>query len=150
MGLFRGMISGFLYTTKMIWGRLNITWVLDSKRLFFQYGSQNVMNRLASCLILIASWWGLIMPRTGKIDIYVNFFCILLAINMNHKCNLILIPCFRFQLYYYANADFKKEERKETILTIDTRSSKNIVSVNANDDFDDAKEPALQLAIKTK
>ena len=29
---------------------------------------------------------------------------------------------FRFQLYYYANAEFKKEERRETILTIDTRT----------------------------
>ena len=57
---------------------------------------------------------------------------------------------FRFQLYYYSNADFKKEERKETILTIDTRSQKNMATMNANDDFDDAKEPALQLAIKTK
>ena len=27
----------------------------------------------------------------------------------------------RFQLYYYANGEFKKDERKETILTIDTR-----------------------------
>ena len=69
---------------------------------------------------------------------------------IDNEYNLISILRFRFQLYYYANADFKKEERKETILTIDTRSSKNIVSVNANDDFDDAKEPALQLAIKTK
>ena len=66
MELFRGMILGFLYTTKTISGRLNITWVLDSKHLFFQYGSQNVMNKLASCSILIASWWDLIMLRTGK------------------------------------------------------------------------------------
>jgi hypothetical protein len=56
----------------------------------------------------------------------------------------------RFQLYYYSNADFKKEERKETILTVDTRSQKNMAHMNSNDDFDDAKEPALQLAIKTK
>ena len=56
----------------------------------------------------------------------------------------------RFQLYYYANAEFKKEERKETILTIDTRSNKQLGAINSNDDFDDAKEPALQLAIKTK
>ena len=62
--------------------------------------------------------------------------------------NIVFI--FRFQLYYYSNADFKKEERKETILTIDTRSQKNMATMNANDDFDDAKEPALQLAIKTK
>ena len=27
----------------------------------------------------------------------------------------------RFQLYYYANGEFKKDERKDTILTIDTR-----------------------------
>ena len=63
---------------------------------------------------------------------------------------MILFLIFRFQLYYYANADFKKEERKETILTVDTRSQKNMATMNANDDFDDAKEPALQLAIKTK
>ena len=62
--------------------------------------------------------------------------------------NIVFIS--RFQLYYYSNADFKKEERKETILTIDTRSQKNMATMNANDDFDDAKEPALQLAIKTK
>ena len=64
--LFSGMILGFLYTTKTIWGRLSTIWVLDSKRLFFQYGSQNVTNRLASCLILIASWWDRIMLRIGK------------------------------------------------------------------------------------
>ena len=30
-------------------------------------------------------------------------------------------PLNRFQLYYYANGEFKKDERKDTILTIDTR-----------------------------
>ena len=29
---------------------------------------------------------------------------------------------FRFQLYYYSDAEFKKEERKDTVLTIDTRT----------------------------
>lgn len=28
----------------------------------------------------------------------------------------------RFQLYYYSDAEFKKEERKDTVLTIDTRT----------------------------
>lgn len=62
----------------------------------------------------------------------------------------------RFQLYYYSDAEFKKEERKDTVLTIDTRSKndrpasdKNVV--NDDPDLDDGvQEPPLQLAIKTK
>ena len=61
---------------------------------------------------------------------------------------------FRFQLYYYSNFEFKKEERKETVLTIDTRTKAlgTVIDNNLqdNDDDDDATEPALQLAIKTK
>ena len=62
---------------------------------------------------------------------------------------------FRFQLYYYSDAEFKKEERKDTVLTIDTRNTKIRSVVEANN-FDDAdledgiQEPPLQLAIKTK
>ena len=61
---------------------------------------------------------------------------------------------FRFQLYYYADAEFKKEERKDTILTIDTRSKQGMrIESNYDEDGDlddDRKEPPLQLAIKTK
>ena len=60
----------------------------------------------------------------------------------------------RFQLYYYADAEFKKEERKDTILTIDTRSKQGMrIESNYDEDGDlddDRKEPPLQLAIKTK
>ena len=58
----------------------------------------------------------------------------------------------RFQLYYYADAEFKKEERKDTLLTIDTRTKQGPREVvDDNDDLDDdRKEPPLQLAIKTK
>ena len=68
-------------------------------------------------------------------------------------CNLFLY-C-RFQLYYYSDAEFKKEERKDTVLTIDTRNTKIRSAVETNT-FDDAdledgiQEPPLQLAIKTK
>jgi len=55
----------------------------------------------------------------------------------------------RFQLYYYADAEFKKEERRETILIIDTRAKTSRIT-NENDDFDEMKEPPLQCAIKTK
>ena len=61
---------------------------------------------------------------------------------------------FRFQLYYYADAEFKKEERKDTILTIDTRSKQGMrIESNYDEDGDlddDRKEPPFQLAIKTK
>merc|ERR1719328_542395 len=60
----------------------------------------------------------------------------------------------RFQLYYYSDAEFKKEERKDTILTIDTRSKQGMrIESNYDEDGDlddDRKEPPLQLAIKTK
>ena len=65
-----------------------------------------------------------------------------------------VIIFFRFQLYYYADAEFKKEERKDTILTIDTRSKQGMrIESNYDDDGDlddDRKEPPLQLAVKTK
>ena len=63
---------------------------------------------------------------------------------------------FRFQLYYYADAEFKKEERKDTVLTIDTRNkvdgrpSANTNIVDDGDLDDGTQEPPLQLAIKTK
>lgn len=55
----------------------------------------------------------------------------------------------RFQLYYYANAEFKKDERKETILTIDTRA-RGMGGRAAEVDFDEGMEPPLESAIKTK
>jgi hypothetical protein len=67
------------------------------------------------------------------------------------------IIVYRFQLYYYANAEHKKEERKDTILTIDTRNKTangpTVQASNQDDgdlDSEDTLEPALQLAIKTK
>jgi len=61
----------------------------------------------------------------------------------------------RFQLYYYSDAEFKKEERKDTVLTIDTRTKidKHITQKDETDDGDlddDMQEAPLQLAIKTK
>lgn len=61
----------------------------------------------------------------------------------------------RFQLYYYSDAEFKKEERKDTVLTIDTRTKidKHITQKDEMDDGDlddDMQEAPLQLAIKTK
>merc|ERR1712079_819172 len=60
----------------------------------------------------------------------------------------------RFQLYYYSDAEFKKEERKDTVLTIDTRTKQGMrIESNYDEDGDlddDRKEPPLQLAIKTK
>ena len=69
---------------------------------------------------------------------------------------LIAYPYFsRFQLYYYSDAEFKKEERKDTVLTIDTRTKIDKISSNKDemddgDLDDDLQEPPLQLAIKTK
>jgi len=53
-------------------------------------------------------------------------------------------------LYYYANAEFKKDERKETILTIDTRSLGVAMKDRHDADFDEGVEPPLESAIKTK
>ena len=59
----------------------------------------------------------------------------------------------RFQLYQYSDAELKKEDRKDTILTIDTRAKQgprdNIIDDDGDLD-DDRKEPPLQCAIKTK
>lgn len=56
----------------------------------------------------------------------------------------------RFQLYYYADHEFKKGlEMQETILTIDTRTKLGTM-VNPDVDNDDMVEPPLQSAIKTK
>ena len=56
----------------------------------------------------------------------------------------------RFPLFYYADAEFKKEERRETQLIIDTRTKTLIANPQNQDDYDDMKEPPLQCAIKTK
>ena len=57
----------------------------------------------------------------------------------------------RFQLYYFSDADMRKEERRDTILTIDTRNVAKATGEENNDaDFDDVAEPPLQLAIQTK
>ena len=57
----------------------------------------------------------------------------------------------RFQLYYFSDADLRKEERRDTVLTIDTRNVAKAGGEEANDaDFDDVAEPPLQLAIQTK
>ena len=57
----------------------------------------------------------------------------------------------RFQLYYFSDADMRKEERRDTILTIDTRKVAKATGEENNDaDFDDVAEPPLQLAIQTK
>ena len=58
----------------------------------------------------------------------------------------------RFQLYSYSDAELKKEDRKDTILTIDTRAKqgpREIIDDDGDLD-DDRKEPPLQCAIKTK
>ena len=62
---------------------------------------------------------------------------------------------FRFQLYYYSDAEFKKEERKDTVLTIDTRTKidkhdRKPDEMDDGDLDDDMQEAPLQLAIKTK
>ena len=45
----------------------------------------------------------------------------------------------------------RKEERRDTILTIDTRNVAKATGEENNDaDFDDVAEPPLQLAIQTK
>lgn len=56
----------------------------------------------------------------------------------------------RFQLYYYSDADHKKEERKETILTIDTRNLFGNGNVETDAEFDENIEPPLEKAIQTK
>ena len=57
----------------------------------------------------------------------------------------------RFQLYYFSDADLRKEERRDTILTIDTRNVAKASCEDNNDaDFDEVAEPPLQLAIQTK
>ena len=63
----------------------------------------------------------------------------------------------RFQLYYYSNCLIKEvlKERRETILTIDTRGNRPQFSADLqdndldNDDPEEERDP-LQLAIQTK
>ena len=61
----------------------------------------------------------------------------------------------RFQLYYYSNCQIKEvvKEKKETILTIDTRGSSKSTSAYKEDvDIDEPEEErdSLQLAVQTK
>ena len=54
-------------------------------------------------------------------------------------------------MYYFSDAEHKKEERKETILTIDTRNISGNGNVDSGDgDFDENVEPPLEKAIQTK
>ena len=55
-------------------------------------------------------------------------------------------------MYYYSDAEHKKEERKETILTIDTRniSSGNGYAADQDPEFDENVEPPVERAIQTK
>ncbi|TRY67057.1 hypothetical protein TCAL_02734 [Tigriopus californicus] len=57
----------------------------------------------------------------------------------------------RFQLYYYSDAEMKKGEYKETLLTIDTRNVGNQVVVDPSEtEFEEAPPPPLEKAIQTK
>ena len=75
-----------------------------------------------------------------------------------YNINVLLFPLLknpnsvpRFQLYYFSDADLRKEERRDTILTIDTRNVAKASGEDVNDaDFDEVAEPPLQLAIQTK
>ena len=58
---------------------------------------------------------------------------------------------FRFQLYYYSNTDHTKvvKEKRETILTIDTRG--NLMREREADEEGEEKLPnLLELAIESK
>ena len=58
---------------------------------------------------------------------------------------------FRFQLYYYSNTDNSKvlKEKRETILTIDTRG--NLTRERETDEEGEEKLPnPLELAIESK
>lgn len=68
---------------------------------------------------------------------------------------LISLFSRRFQLYYFSDAEMKKDEYRETILTIDTRGSNPLNGVNAAEaaadtEFDEQPTPALENAIQTK
>ena len=54
----------------------------------------------------------------------------------------------RFQLYYFSNTITK--EKRDTILTIDTRGNNAVTNDNDNDDIDDVEEDPLQRTIQTK
>ncbi len=58
----------------------------------------------------------------------------------------------RFQLYYYSDSEARKEDHKDTVLTIDTR---NLRSTSVGDDselaeFEKGAAPPLECAIRTK
>ena len=65
---------------------------------------------------------------------------------------------FRFNLYYYSNPIIKEKDkekakrRSETILTIDTRSTRNVnkMLMMDSEDFDLPEENPLEKTIQTK
>ena len=64
---------------------------------------------------------------------------------------------FRFNLYYYSNPiikekDKEKKRRAETILTIDTRSTRTVnkMLMMDSEDFDLPEENPLEKTIQTK
>ena len=66
---------------------------------------------------------------------------------------------FRFNLYYYSNPIIKEKDkekakrRAETILTIDTRSTRNVTNkmlMMDSEDFDLPEENPLEKTIQTK
>ena len=79
-----------------------------------------------------------------------------LTFELAYQTSLNMFQSSRFQLYYYSDFEFKKEERKETVLTIDTRTklarggTENKNNMMEDDLDDGVQEPPLQLAIKTK
>lgn len=67
---------------------------------------------------------------------------------------MLFLNC-RFQLYYFSDPEVKKEDRnrKQTILTIDTRDNmaNGGGTVDAADtEFDEAPVPILERALQTK
>ena len=55
---------------------------------------------------------------------------------------------FRFQLHYFSNTATKA--KKDTVLTIDTRGSKNCTNMNDDDDFDEVEDDPVEKAIQSK
>ncbi len=56
----------------------------------------------------------------------------------------------RFQLYYYSDPDVKKEDRKETMLTIDTRNLNTSNGANDDGEFEETPMPLLDRALQSK
>ena len=55
---------------------------------------------------------------------------------------------FRFQLHYFSNTVTKA--KKDTVLTIDTRGSKNCTNMNDDEDFDEVEDDPVEKAIQSK